>query len=308
MRRIDKLAIIATLLLVIGAVFGQFQPPSDNPDVGRRPVPETPPEALTPNPPAPSPAAGELEPAPERVRRPLPEPSPGDPLLNVNVEEIPAGKVGLGTSFPVGSGLWLTARHVANSGCQRIFIGVRGATIPAFIRYLHPQADLALLETQPASVPILPIASSGVSEGEAGYSFGFPHDALGGFAASLLGRGRMQLNGRLQGTGPVLAWAEERRFPDTLEALSGISGGPMLDENGDVVGIMVAVSARRGRTFSVAPEILQAAEQEFGLYGPSSSAPAVSEVATAPVSLSDAANAMRRDARIVETICEPDRS
>jgi hypothetical protein len=115
----------------------------------------------------------------------------------------------------------------------------------------------------------------------------------------------MQLGGRLQGTAAVLVWAEERRFPDTLEALSGISGGPMLDENGDVVGIMVAVSARRGRTFSVAPEILEATQLEFGLQGPSSAAPPVSEVTTPPVSLQNAATAMRSNSRIVETVCEP---
>jgi serine protease Do len=302
MRRIDKAAIIVTLLLLISAVFGQFKPPSDNPDTGRRPVPETPPVAVAPSPPSEAPA---LEPTPQRVRRPLPDPSPSDPTLSVTVEAIPAGKVALGTSFPVGSGLWLTARHVANGECRQVLVVVNRTAMPAQIRYLHPQADLALLQTQPVAAPILPIATADVSEGEAGYSFGFPHDALGGFSASLLGRSRMELSGRLQGTAAVLAWAEERRFPDTLDALSGISGGPMLDESGNVVGIMVAVSARRGRTFSVAPEILRDVRQAFGLSVPSTFAPSVSEVATQPVSLENAANAMRSDARIVETVCQP---
>lgn len=303
MRRIDKAAIIVTLLLLISAVFGQWKPPVDDPGIGRRPVPETPPEAVAPSPP--SAETPELEPTPLRVRRPLPDPSPSDPILGVTVEAIPAGKIGLGTSFPVGNGLWLTARHVANGGCQQVLVVVNRAAMPAQIRYLHPQADLALLQTQPVAAPILPIATAELTEGEPGYSFGFPHDTLGGFSASLMGRSRMQLGGRLQGTAPVLAWAEERRFPDTLEALSGISGGPMLDDSGNVVGIMVAVSARRGRTFSVAPEILRDLRQSFGLSVPSSLAPPVSEVATQPVSLENAANAMRRDARIVETVCQP---
>jgi serine protease Do len=302
MRRIDTVAIVVTLCLLIIMVFAQVKLPSDAPDVGRRPVPEAPPAAVAPTPAAEAP---ELEPTPQRVRRPLPDPSPNDPVLNVNVEGIPAGKVGLGTSFSVGNGLWLTARHVANGGCQQVLVVIQGSALPAQIRYLHPEADLALLQTQAVGAPILPIANAAVSEGEAGYSFGFPHGNLGGFAASLLGRSRMQINGRLQGTAAVLAWAEERRFPDTLEALSGISGGPMLDESGNVVGIMVAVSARRGRTFSVAPEILRETRQAFGLYGPSASAPPVSEVASPPVSLETAATAMRRDARIVETVCRP---
>jgi serine protease Do len=302
MRRIDKAAIIVTLLLLISAVFGQWKPPSDDPNLGRRPVPETPPEAVAPSPPSETPA---LEPTPQRVRRPLPDPSPSDPVLGVTVETIPAGKVGLGTSFPVGNGLWLTARHVANGGCRQVLVVVNQTAMPAQIRYLHPEADLALLQTQPVGAPILPIAMADLTEGEAGYSFGFPHDALGGFSASLMGRSRMQLGGRLQGTAAVLAWAEERRFPATLEALSGISGGPMLDESGNVVGIMVAVSARRGRTFSVAPEILRDLRQAFGLAVPSTFAPSVSEVATQPVALENAANAMRNNSRIVETVCEP---
>jgi S1-C subfamily serine protease len=177
--------------------------------------------------------------------------------------------------------------------------------MPAQIRYLHPEADLALLQTQRTTAPLLPIASEDVGAGDTGYSFGFPHDSLGGFEATLLGRARMQLGGRLQGTAPVLAWAENLRFPETLEALQGISGGPMLDESGDVVGIMVAVSARRGRTFSVAPEILREVRQSFDLDTPASAVAPVKEVVTQPVSLGDAATAMLRDSRIAPTVCKP---
>ncbi len=300
MRRIDAVGIIVTLCLIIVVVLGQVKLPSGAPDIGRRPMPATPPAAFAPAAPQPAP-----EPEPQRVRRPLPEPSPGDPLFNVNVEAIPAGKIGLGTSFPVANGLWLTARHVANGNCRQVFVVIGGAALPAQIRYLHPQADLALLQTQPVAAPILPIATQGASAGEAGYSFGFPHGSLGGFAGALLGRSRMQLNGRLQGTDDVLVWAEERRFPDTLEALSGISGGPMLDEKGDVIGITVAASMRRGRVYSVAPEILHDVREEFSLHDPSNFAPPVSEVTAPPVALEDAGSALQNNARIVKAVCQP---
>jgi S1-C subfamily serine protease len=179
------------------------------------------------------------------------------------------------------------------------------SAIPTQIKYLDPEADLALLQTAPIATPSLPIASGEVGAGETGYSFGFPHGALGGFEGSLLGRSRMQFAGRLAGTTPVLAWAEARRFPDTLESLSGISGGPMLDEDGNVVGITVAASDRRGRTYSVAPEILRATWQEFGLSAPQARQAPASEVTVEPVSLPDAAAALRQEDRIVETVCVP---
>jgi serine protease Do len=300
MRRIDGLAIAFTLASALAALFLQHQPLVYDPDTGRRPIPVPP--APVPGIAAPPQAAGPIE---GRVRRPLPGPSPDDPLFAVNVPEIPAHAVAIGTSFPIGSGLWLTARHVANGGCRQVLIMLGTSAVPTQIKYLDPEADLALLQTAPSAIPALPIASGEVGAGDTGYSFGFPHGVLGGFEGSLLGRSRMQFGGRLAGTTPVLAWAETRRFPDTLESLSGISGGPMLDESGNVVGIMVAASDRRGRTYSVAPEILRATRQEFGLFAPQARQAPASEVTTEPVSLPAAAAALRQEERIVETVCVP---
>ncbi|MDP6343455.1 MAG: hypothetical protein QF491_07985, partial [Alphaproteobacteria bacterium] len=42
------------------------------------------------------------------------------------------------------------------------------------------------------------------------------------------------------------------RRPDDLPGLGGLSGGPMLDGRGRVVGVMVAASKRRGRVMTTA--------------------------------------------------------
>ena len=313
MTRLDKVAIVFTLFLVLAAVLGKVTPPADAPDIGRRPLPETPPAATAPNGPAPPIAAAPgvappvvpLAPAPQRVRRPLPAASPNDPIVSVNAEAIPPHAVATGTAFSVASGLWFTARHVANGDCQRVLIILGRAATPAEIKYLAPEADLALLQTRPAPAPALPISRDALSIGDSGYSFGFPHQQLGGFSATLMGRSRMRLEGRLQGTGPVLVWAEDQRYPDTLEALPGISGGPMFNTRGNVVGIMVAASSRRGRTYSVAPEILQDAEQQFSYFAPATFETPAAEVTGPDVSLPDAAAALQHDARIVPTVCVP---
>ena len=52
----------------------------------------------------------------------------------------------------------------------------------------------------------------------------------------------------------VHVWAEKIRVPDSNESLGGISGGPILNAAGNVVGIHVAGSIRRGRSFSSQPK------------------------------------------------------
>jgi serine protease Do len=298
MTRLDKFVIFLLAAAVFAMLVGGPRPGVFDPAVGRRPVPGP---ADTAAPPAPTPPAT-IE---GRLRRPLPNPSPGDPLFTINVEPFRPGMVALGTSFSVGGGVWLTARHVANRGCRQVVLVVDGARIPAEIEFLHPEADLAVLRTGARAAPALPLSSAPVSVGETGFAFGFPSGRLGGTEDSLMGRTRMRLGGRLQGTGPVLTWAEVRRVPGELESLGGISGGPMLDENGAIVGIIVASSVRRGRNHTVAPEILRDIQRELPLFGPTTRSAPAREVATKPVPLLAVAAALSGDSGIAKTYCIP---
>lgn len=301
MTRLQQWALGMLLLIVLPQLIGYLLPddvglpPIDEGD-GRRPLPA--PEDAAP------PARSDAAP-PERVRRPLPAAAPSDPLFGVATEGLPPGEVALGTSFPVAPGTWLTARHVANGECQRVILVVNGRKVPAQIAYLHPQADLALLKTANASGPALPLATGDIEQNEIGYTFGYPKEKLGGTQDRLLGRSRMRLSGEIDGTGPVLTWAEVARYPDDLPALSGMSGGPVFDGDGKIIGIMVAASIRRGRVHTVAPEILQATEQSFALTSASANAAPVGEIATQHASLSATASALHKSSRIVPTYCVP---
>ena len=66
----------------------------------------------------------------------------------------------------------------------------------------------------------------------------------------------------------MVAWAELRRHPDGLDALGGLSGGPVLDRDGEAVGVTIATSRRRGRVFTTAPrsvrEVLEQAAVAAG--------------------------------------------
>lgn len=119
-----------------------------------------------------------------------------------------------------------------------------------------------------------------------------------------MGGTRLRLGGRLTGTAPVVVWAEIRRFPHDVPTMTGISGGPMLDAQGKVVGIVVATSVRRGRAITIAPQILRAVEARLGPREKEESVPAHEAVAQ-PVSLDKSARALSHSARIAQTYCIP---
>jgi len=227
------------------------------------------------------------------------------PLISVVVEKIPAGFTERGTSFSLGDGLWLTARHVANKDCAEIVLIVNGKNVRAQLGFLDRNADVAVLQAGATSTPSLPIEASTIVEGQRAFAFGFPSGSLGAMEDEAMGGTRLRLGGRLTGIAPVVVWAEIRRFPHDITTMTGISGGPMLDAKGRVVGIVVATSVRRGRAITIAPQILRAVEARLGPRGPEEQVPAHDAVAQ-PVSLDKSAHALSHNARIAQTYCIPD--
>lgn len=225
--------IIAVLALLVGALTsGAFREGEPEQDPERR--------------------ASVRRPAPAEPRpagRPLPPPSPGDPVVEV---ELGGKQDSSGTAFPIGRGVWMTARHVAD-GCAKVGVvtgprrAVRGGDV-----LVHRNADLALFRAPVGSAPVA-VADGDLRIGQAGYHFGFPRGEPGAVRSQLLGRGTMRVSGRYSTREPVLAWAELERVPDSDEPLSGISGGPVFDASGRLVGVHVAGSIRRGRSFTTAP-------------------------------------------------------
>jgi S1-C subfamily serine protease len=227
------------------------------------------------------------------------------PLVNVTTQKIPQGLTERGTSFYVGNDLWMSARHVLNNECDRIIMIVDGKNVDAQIKYLDDSADFAVVRAQvPKPVPALPIETQEMEADGAAYTFGFPQGILGGTAVTYLGRTKLKLGGFLSGSASVLAWTETSRYPSELDSIAGISGGPVINERGNVVGIIVAASVRRGRNYSVAPEILRDVAQKVGS-SKDADPTSVRSLVSPPVTLSASADAMNKSARIVETYCIP---
>jgi serine protease Do len=287
MTRLDRLVIFIFFIVAI-IVGANLREPSDVP-VARRPLP--PPSATDP-------VQVPIKPrTPDRVRRPpVAPPSPDDPVLVVEDSGAPRNKVG--TAFAVDSrGVWFTAKHVVDR-CARLFIESTWGRIPARVAAAHPSADFAVLETSRGG-PALAVVDQVPGLGEDGYALGFPAGRLGAEHARLMGRARMSSRGGINGMTPTLGWSEVSRVPESLDSLGGLSGGPMFDETGTVVGVLVAESARRGRVFTAAPELLRGALDDM----PRTSRTPFAPVADRPEALSLNAQRAAQEQRIARVVC-----
>lgn len=197
----------------------------------------------------------------------LPPPSEDDPVVFVEPERKRGTSVG--TAFAMHEdGLWVTARHVV-SDCERLALRGRSGWDGVEVAWLHPRADMAIVRSQGAPAH-LALSRNAVNLEQDGYAVGYPQARPGAVHGHLLGRTRMRSPGLFSGVSSTLAWAEVDRQPALSGSLGGISGGPLLDEDGRVIGVIVAEVPRRGRFETLAPEVLYAVAARPELLPPSS--------------------------------------
>lgn len=162
-----------------------------------------------------------------------------------------------GTAFSIrDDGAWFTARHVVD-GCDQVGlrVGPRKAVKVQRVQS-HPSADIAVIWTR-GGKPAISIAREELRLNQPGYHVGYPEGKPGQVVSSLIGRRNMRTVGRYRQTEPVVAWVERARHPRT-KSLGGISGGPALNAAGEIIGVTVAASKRRGRVFTTAPVTMDA--------------------------------------------------
>lgn len=182
----------------------------------------------------------------------LPPPSTYDPEVLVEVGPVASG---MGSAFAISEeGWWLTARHVVD-GCQQVGLIVsRGAAVPVTEVKRALFADLALLRTERAPAALaLDTSERQFQVGQRAFHVGFPQGRPGEAYSRLIGRETLVARGRYDLEEPVLAWAELGRTSGLRGSLAGISGGPAFGANGQVIGVTIAESARRGRIYTASP-------------------------------------------------------
>jgi serine protease Do len=204
-----------------------------------------------------------------------------------------------GTAFSVSdAGVWITARHVV-SGCRgaAVLVSPRRGVL-AQVR-ADRASDVAVLVTQGGAAP-LPLASAaGLKSGERAYHPGFPRRQPGEVATRLIGPYRLPPPSREEVARPVLAWAEVGRTDGLKGSLEGLSGAPVLDDKGRVVGVTLAESPRRGRIYSATPEAIQAALHKAGV---TPGGFAEGQLVTR-ANYGRVADALRRDLRVAPVVC-----
>jgi serine protease Do len=223
-------------LLIIVVVIVRYA--AEGGDGPRRPAPGLPAEPGTP------------------VLVPDDAPLPGNDRGAVTVELDAEVKNGVGTAFAVdGSGTFITARHVVD-GCGRVFL-VRGPRQlePVVSATAQEDRDFAVLRASNLKPDYVSLSRRSPKRGEDGFMMGFPQGRAADVRATVIGATEMRSVGRYRMREPVIAWVERERRPDFTGSLGGISGGPVFDGDGYVVGTVVAGAPRRGRVYTTHPRV-----------------------------------------------------
>jgi S1-C subfamily serine protease len=149
----------------------------------------------------------------------------------------PTTGVGLGTGVIVNDqGAILTALHVVEEATSLKVSFADGTESPATIEATDPDNDIAVLSTELLPDVIVPaVLGGGLRIGDETYTVGHPLGLVGSFSAgvisgldrSLTREGRQPLRGLIQ-------------FDAAVNP--GSSGGPLLNRNGQVVGIVTALA------------------------------------------------------------------
>jgi len=225
--------------------------------------------------------------------------SPSSPFARARTASMaPGAETAAGTAFSVGeNGLWLTARHVIDNCGQVAVVVAEGRGVAARLR--ASRGDIAVLTTQ-GGAPALGLAPArGPAGGQLVFLPGFPQGRPGEAAARFLGTQNVRPPRRGHRAQPFLAWAEVGRTSGLKGELAGLSGAPVLDGAGQVVGVTLAWSPRRGRIYSSTPADLRAALAFAGVAPPSA-------VAGEPLTSDNygrIADTLRRDLRVARVVC-----
>ena len=143
----------------------------------------------------------------------------------------PQARASTGTGFVVAPAAVLTNQHVIE-GCRRILVRTaEGRMLAGEVRAADIRRDLALVRVAGDPGPVLPFRANTVRRGESVVTYGFP-------LAGLLSSGPTLTTGEVS----ALAGLNDNptQFQISAPVQQGNSGGPLLDRQGHVIGVIVS--------------------------------------------------------------------
>lgn len=199
-------------------------------------------------------------PQPQQPAIVLPEDAslPRDIASTVEVKLERSVHNGVGTAFAVdGQGTYVTARHVVDGCASVYFVGGPGRLEPVASYASERTRDFAVIQAKRGPQTHLALSSEMPERGSDGYMMGYPQGNPADVRATVIGRTEMRSTGRYRMREPVVAWVERERKPYFGGSLGGISGGPVFDEAGNIIGTVVAGAPRRGRVYTTHPKVFE---------------------------------------------------
>jgi S1-C subfamily serine protease len=174
-------------------------------------------------------------PPPPRPPTPTSRPPAVTPGANPSARD-PGGRTGQGTCFAIDAhGTIVTAHHVITGARSVAVVFGGGQPIPARVVRSSEATDVALLRAEIATSDFLPLSAPRAAQlGMPVFTIGFPNPELLGVAPKFTEGAVSSLSG----------WGDEAALMQvTVPVQPGNSGGPLVDERGEVVGVMIARAA-----------------------------------------------------------------
>jgi len=142
-----------------------------------------------------------------------------------------------------GSGFEYAPQHIMTNahvvaGTNRIGVVVNGETLAAHVVLFDPRRDVAVLDVPGLNAPSLSFAPAPAQRGESAVVLGFPEDQ-GYTARSARVRSRVDIDGN-----DIYGQSHVRREIYSIRSVvrSGNSGGPLMDMNDQVLGVVFATA------------------------------------------------------------------
>jgi S1-C subfamily serine protease len=162
------------------------------------------------------------------------------------------GGGGLGSAWPIGGSLFLTAAHVVDGETQLIAYSGLSVTADgepdhtaayyAIVVLYDPANDIAVVDVPGLTEAALPVASAPPNAGDTVAVVGVAHGLIGVNATTVTGLSTHTWTG-IDGSEPVHATNWVQTAGGEIE---GDSGGPLVDLSGQVIGVNDAGDAADG--------------------------------------------------------------
>jgi len=166
--------------------------------------------------------------------------------FTVRIRALGCGRLGTGSGFVLGEDLIVTNRHVVGTPQEVSISTWDGRSFDARVDGIARDADLAVIRVRDLDLPVATVRAGPAVIGERVAAIGYP----GGGGATIT-------TGVVLGftDGPILGEQVPAIRVDA-EVLPGNSGGPLVDADGLVIGVIFALTGPGGDGLAVPVDVL----------------------------------------------------